>query len=123
MPTYFEKVICTAGCGKALTRYVPEQRKRLYCVAEITLSTTFLFASEVPAIAAFARSGLQPNTILKSATSKTLQRGTIDLESVPRSRFGLPKCYKANGGWLRLAAHKTKKVLLTWFAFCEFSVC
>ena len=37
---------------------MPEQRKRLHCVAEITLSTTFLLASEVPAIAAFARSGL-----------------------------------------------------------------
>ena len=37
---------------------MPEQRKRLHCVAEIALSTTFLLASEVPAIAAFARSGL-----------------------------------------------------------------
>ena len=37
---------------------MPEQRKRLHCVAEITLSTTFLLASEVPAIAAFARAGL-----------------------------------------------------------------
>ena len=38
---------------------MPEQRKRLHRVAEITLSTTFLLASEVPAIAAFARSGLR----------------------------------------------------------------
>ena len=38
---------------------MPEQRKRFYCVAEITLSTTFLIAPEVPAIAAFVRSGLQ----------------------------------------------------------------
>ncbi len=37
---------------------MPEQRKRLHCVAEITLPTTFLLAFEVPAIAAFARSGL-----------------------------------------------------------------
>ena len=37
---------------------MPEQRKRFHCVAEITLSTTFLLASEVLAIAAFARSGL-----------------------------------------------------------------
>ena len=37
---------------------MPEQRKRLHCVAEIALSTTFLHASEVPAIGAFARSGL-----------------------------------------------------------------
>ena len=46
-----------------VTRYVPEQRKRVHCVAEITLSTMFLFASEVPAIAVFARSGL-PNGAL-----------------------------------------------------------
>ena len=65
---------------------MPEQRKRLHCVAEITLSTTFLLASEVPAIASFARSGLpqKPN-------SKTRERGTINLGSVPRSRVGLPK--------------------------------
>ncbi len=65
---------------------MPEQRKRVHCVAEITLSTTFLLASEVPAMAAFARSGLhqEPNF-------KTRQRGTINLDSVPRSRFGLPK--------------------------------
>ena len=37
---------------------MPEQRKRLHGVAELTLSTRFLLASEVPAIAAFARSGL-----------------------------------------------------------------
>ena len=36
---------------------MPEQRKRLHCVAEITL-LTFLLASEVSAIGAFARSGL-----------------------------------------------------------------
>ena len=71
---------------------MPEQRKRLHCVAEITLSTTFLLASEVPAIAAFARSGL-----LKKRKSKTSQ-GRI--HGVPRSRVGLPKI-------ARLAAHKT----------------
>ena len=49
---------------------MPEQRKRLHCVAEITLSTTFLLASEVPAIAAFARSGL-----LKKGNSKTNASG------------------------------------------------
>ena len=62
---------------------MPEQRKRLHCVAEITLSTTFLLASEVPAIAAFARSGLP-----QDRNSKTRQRrGSV----VPRSRVGLPK--------------------------------
>ena len=62
---------------------MPEQCKRLHCVAEIALSTTFLLASEVPAIAAFARSGL-----LKKRKSKTSQRG---IHGVPRSRVGLPK--------------------------------
>ena len=50
---------------------MPEQRKRLHCVAELTLSTTFLLASEVPAIAAFARSGLH-----QERDSKTRERGT-----------------------------------------------
>ena len=45
---------------------MPEQRKRLHCVAEITLSTTFLLASEVPAIAAFARSGLHQKRNFKT---------------------------------------------------------
>ena len=50
---------------------MPEQRKRLHCVVEIALSTTFLLASEVPAIAAFARSGL-----LKKRNFKKRERGT-----------------------------------------------
>ena len=45
---------------------MPEQRKRLQCVVEITQSTTFLFASEVPAITAFAGSGLHQETNLKT---------------------------------------------------------
>ena len=49
---------------------MPEQRKRLHCVAELALSTTFLLASEVPAIAAFARSGL-----LKKRNFKTCAFG------------------------------------------------
>ena len=48
---------------------MPEQRKRLHCVAEITLSTTFLLASEVPAIAAFARSGLHQERNSKTHAS------------------------------------------------------
>ena len=60
---------------------MPEQRKRLHCVAEITLSTTFLLASEVPAIAAFARSGLH-----QERNSKKRERGTINIDLVPRSR-------------------------------------
>ena len=48
---------------------MPEQRKRLHCVAEITLSTTFLLASEVPAIAAFARSGLHQKRNFKTHAS------------------------------------------------------
>ena len=48
---------------------MPEQRKRLHCVAEITLSTTSLLASEVPAIAAFARSGLPKNRNSKTHAS------------------------------------------------------
>ena len=58
-----------------------EHRKRLHCVAEITLSTTFLLASEVPSIAAFARSGLP-----QERNFKKCERGTINLDSVPRSR-------------------------------------
>ena len=48
---------------------MPEQRKRLHYVAEITLSTTFLLASEVPAIAAFARSGLHQERNSKTHAS------------------------------------------------------
>ena len=59
-------------------RYVPEQRKRLHCVAEITLSTMFLLVSEIPAIAAFARSGLP-----QERDFKTRYRG---IHVVPRSR-------------------------------------
>ena len=64
---------------------MPEQRKRLHCVAEITLSTTFLLASEVPAIAAFARSGLhqEPGHL----GNPTRERGTESRSIVPRSRF------------------------------------
>ena len=65
---------------------MPEQRKRFHCVAEITLSTTFLLASEVPAIAAFARSGLH-----QERDFKTRERGTESRLIVPLSRFGLPK--------------------------------
>ena len=56
--------------GRTEDTTVPEQRKRLHCVAETTLSMTFLLASEVPAIAAFARSGLP-----EKRNSKTRQRG------------------------------------------------
>ena len=54
---------------------------RLHCVAEITLSTTFLLASEVPAIAAFARSGLH-----QKRNFKKRERGTESRLIVPRSR-------------------------------------
>ena len=64
-------------------RYVPEQRKRLHCVVEVTLSTTFLLASEVPAMAAFARSGLRQG-------NPTRERGAASRLIVPRSRVGLP---------------------------------
>ena len=65
---------------------MPEQRKRLHCATEITLSTTFLLASEVPAIAEFARSGLP----LFHFGNPTRERGTESRMIVPRSRVGLP---------------------------------
>ena len=49
---------------------MPEQRKRLHCVAEITLSTTFLLASEVPSVAALARSGLPQKRNFKIYASR-----------------------------------------------------
>ena len=49
---------------------MPEQRKRVHCVAEIALLTTFLLASEVPAIAAFARSGLHTKPQLQNVCAR-----------------------------------------------------
>ena len=61
---------------------MPEQRKRLHCVVEVTLSTTFLLASEVPAMVAFARSGLhqEPNF-------KTRERGTTRIPDQDLNRL------------------------------------
>ena len=61
---------------------MPEQRKRLHCVAEITLSTTFLLVSEVPAIAAFARSGLHQERNSKTHTLRET------MQFPPAGRFG-----------------------------------
>ena len=61
---------------------MPEQRKRLYCVAEISLSTTLLF--EVPAIA---------ERLLGPATPR-------GIPNVPRSRVGLPESAACRGGAL-----------------------
>ena len=58
---------------------MPEQRKRLHCVAEITLSMTFLLVSEVPAIAAFARSGLPQERNSKTHASG-FQKPTPDVK-------------------------------------------
>ena len=71
---------------------MPEQRKRLHCVAEITLSTTFLLASEVPAIAAFARSGLP-----QERNSKTDASGYQKLQNAQASgshKLEEPLCWR-----------------------------
>ena len=49
---------------------MPEQRKRLHCVAEIALSTTFLLASEVPAM-----QRLLGPAYTKNATPKSVSEG------------------------------------------------
>ena len=76
---------------------MPEQRKRIHCVAEITLSTTFLLASEVPAIAAFARSGLH-----QECNSKTYASGyQVDQTVANSTSLGSVFCGLHRRRWRR----------------------